>query len=69
MGSEWDEEVEELKKRNPDTRETIRAAIRDKMHERVYDVEEVKEKIKEHYGRDIFSEVHKNIFGKSHKSR
>ena len=41
-----DELAEELKKRNPDTRETIRAAIRDKMHERVYDVDEVKRKIR-----------------------
>lgn len=64
-----DELAEELKKRNPDTRETIRAAIRDKMHERVYDVDEVKRKIKEYYGRDIFGEIYENVFRKSHRAR
>lgn len=69
MGSSIDEDVETLKKRNPETREIIRAAIRDKMYDRVYDVEEVKEKLREYHGRDIFSEVHENFFGKSHRRR
>lgn len=69
MGNRMDEDVEYLKKQNPETRETIREAIRDKMHDRVYNVEEIKEKLREHHGRDIFSEVHENFFGKSHRRR